>query len=160
MNNNDSNISVAQAKSTLESLASIQEHSNEAIRPPLWLTVIIACSYGMMTFSWAATRHENLWVLGLIISTGAFLLALAFYLYCSRLIGVKPKLVPRNASEFKFQIVSAIFFGIVFALTRVASTHGFWWASFVGGAINALALAFLLHNYSTGDFKMSAKQHD
>lgn len=160
MHNNDSKVSVAEAKSTLASLANIEKHSNEAVRPPLWLTVIIACAYGMMTFSWAATRHENLWMLGLIIATAVFLLAVAFYLYCSRLLGLKPKLLPRSTSEFTFHFLTAIFFGGVFALTRVASTHDVWWAAFVGGVINALALALLLHNYATGDFKMSAKQND
>ena len=160
MKNNDEPISIAEAKSTLDSLAKIERDTNQVLRPPLWLIFITSCLYGMMTFSWAATRHDNLWMLGLIVSTIVFLMAVAFYLYTSRLLGVKPKLLPKSKSEFKFHLFTAIFFGMVFALTRIFSTNDIWWASYVGGAINAIVLAFLLHNYSTGDFKIGTRQND
>lgn len=152
MANSEQTISVTEAKSTLESLARIERDTNVVIRPPLWLNVIISCLYGFMTFSWASTRHENLWMLGLIISTIGFLLAIAFYLYTSRLLGIKPKLSPKSKSEFKFHLLSGLFFGGVFVLTRVFSTNDIWLASYIGGAINALALAYSLHNYSTGNY--------
>ncbi|WP_444996082.1 hypothetical protein [Aliikangiella sp. IMCC44359] len=160
MSNHEKPISVAEAQSTLESLAKIEQETNTVLRAPLWLNFIIACSYGMMTFSWASTRHDNLWMLGLIISTIVFLLAIAFYLYNSRLLGVKPKLLPKSKSEFKFHLFAGLFFGLVFALTRVLSTNDIWWASYVGGAINALVLAYSLHHYPSGDFKRNTSRHE
>lgn len=158
MHNNDIEMSITEAKSTLESIAIIEKDTNEVVRPPLWLTLIISCLYGIMTFSWAATRHENLWMLGLIVSTLAFLMAIAFYLHSSRLLGVKPKVLPRSKQELIFHIFSAIFFGMIFVLARILSMSDMWWASYAGGAINAVTLAFLLHRYSTGNFKTDTSQ--
>jgi hypothetical protein len=106
----------------------------------------------MMTFSWASTRHENLWMLGLIISAIVFLLSTVFYYYSFRLLGVKPKLAPKSKSEFKFHLLFALIFGLVFASSRVLSTNDFEWAAYLGGFINTLVLAYSLHNYSTGGF--------
>jgi len=152
MNDNKETIVDSEAEYALETLSKIERDTNTYVRPPLWLTFIIACFYGMMTFSWASARHENLWMLGLIASTIGFLLALAFYLYSSRLLGAKPKLLPRDKSELIFQTVTAFLFALVFLLTRYFSTEGIWWSSYVGGTINTLLLAYLLHNYSTGKF--------
>jgi|TARA_R110000868_G_scaffold150167_3_gene373149 hypothetical protein len=160
MNHNEEMISAAEAKSTLESLSKIEGETNAMIRPPLWLNIVISCLYGMMTFSWASTRHENLWILGLFISTVGFLLAVAFSIYTSRLLGVKPKLLPKNNSEFKFHLLMALFFGLVFALTRVFSTNDIWWAAYAGGTINTLALAYCQHNFSTGDFHTGKPQNE
>lgn len=152
MNNHQDSISVAEAKSALKSLDQIESDTNASIRPPLWLNLIISALYGLMTFSWASTRHENLWMLGLICSTVGFLLAVAFYLYTSRLLGVKPKLSPKNMSELKFNLLLGGLFGGVFILTRVFSTNGFEWASYLGAAINFFVLAYSLHHYATGEF--------
>jgi hypothetical protein len=160
MQKNEQNVSVDEAKSILASLATIEKDTTISLRAPLWLIFITSCSYGMMTFSWAATRHENLWILGLIISAIVLLLAVAFYLYTSRLLGVKPKLMPKNKSEFVFHLVTALFFGLVFALTRIFSTQDIWWASYFGGAINTLVLGYLMYNYPTNDFKKSRSQND
>lgn len=160
MDNSEETITMAEAKSTLESLAKIQRDTNVSIRPPLWLNSTISFLYGAMTFSWASTRHENLWMLGLIVSGIGFMLAVAFYLYTSRLLGIKPKLYPKSKSEFKFHLLLAIFFGVVFALTRVFSVSGIWWASYLGGVINTLVLAYSLHYYSTGDFTMGKTRNE
>ncbi len=158
MNKHDNRISVAEAKIALELSAQIERDTNAVIRPPLWLTIFISFFYGMMTFSWASTRHENLWMLGMIISTICFFLLLAFYLYSSRLLGVKPKLMPKSISEFKFHLFSALFFGVTFMLSRYFSTDGILWASHFGGTINALVLGYLIHNYSTGDYRTAAEK--
>ena len=160
MYNNDKSISVAEAKSTLESLAKIEKDTNVSLRAPLWLNLIIACSYGMGIFSWASTRHENQWMLGVIISAIVFFLAVGFYLYSSRLLGVKPKLAPKSKSEFVFGLLIAIFFGAVVTLTREFSESGIWWASYAGGAITALVLSYVLYHYPSGDYKTGTNQHD
>lgn len=160
MTNEEKTILNSEATSALDSLTKIERDTNRFVRPPLWLNVIISCSYGMMTFSWASTRHENLWMLGLIISTVTFVLAVSFYLYSSRLLGTKPKLLPREKSEFIFQFVLAIIFAVVFILTRMLSVSGVGWAAYVGGAINALLLAYSLHNFSTGKYVTGANRHE
>jgi hypothetical protein len=159
MPNQDKSISVTEAKSALESLSQIEQDTQQILRPPLWLNVVISGSYGMMTFSWASTRHENLWMLGLIISASVFMLAIFFYLYCNRLQGIKTKLVPTSPSEFKFHILTGLFFGLVFLLTRILSTNDIIWASYLGAALNTAALGYLLHNYSSGDFKLGQHRH-
>ena len=93
----------------LELSAKIGRDTNSVIRPPLWLTIFISFFYGMMTFSWASTRHENLWMLGMIISTICFLVLVAFYLYSSHLLGVKPKLMPKVYLNSSF-IYSVLYF--------------------------------------------------
>jgi len=158
MNKHEDKISVAEAKIALELSAQIERDTNAVIRPPIWLTIFISFFYGMMTFSWASTRHENLWMLGMIISTICFFLALAFYLYTSSLLGVKPKLVPKSISEFKFHLFSALFFGFTFMLSRYFSTEDIFWASYLGGVINAFVLGYLIHNYSTGDYTTAAEK--
>jgi hypothetical protein len=160
MNNIKKTISVADAKATLDSLAKIERDTNATVRPPLWLNCVISCCYGMMTFSWAATRDENLWMLGFIISTVGFLLAIALYLYTSRLLGMKPKLTPKSKSEFKFHLLLALFFGMVFALSRMFSTSDLLWAAYLGGIINTLVLAYSLHHYSTGNYLAGKNRHD
>jgi len=157
MNKNEETISVNEAKQALEFSSKIERDTNAVARPPLWLSLIIAFFYAMMTYSWAVTRHENLWMLGLIISTIGFFLAVAFYLHSTRLLGVKPKLVPKSISEFKFHLFTALFFGAVFILTRVFSQGDVLWASYVGSAMNGSVLAYLLHNYSACDFKTAAE---
>ncbi len=153
MDSHEKNISKAEAKSILENLAKIEKETNVFLRAPLWLNLIISCSYGIGIFSWASTRHENLWMLGVIISAVIFALAVAFYLYSNHLLGVKPKLVPKSKSEFIFHFSGAIFFALAVVLTREFSLSGIWWASYLGGAITTLVLAYLLHNYPAGDYK-------
>jgi hypothetical protein len=160
MHNNDKNISIAEAKLSLESLAKVEKDTNVYLRAPLWLNFIISCSYGMGIFSWASTRHENLWMLGVIISAAVFFLAVAFYLYSSRLLGIKPKLAPKSKSEFLFGLLLAIFFGVVVALTREFSMIGVWWASYAGGTITALVLAFVTYHYPSGDYNTGTNKND
>lgn len=159
MNKNNQTISVAEAKSSLEAVAKIDRETNVSLRPPLWLNFIISGSYGMGVFSWASTRHENLWMLGLIISAGVFILAIAFYLYSSRLLGLKPKVAPKSKAELIFGILTAIFFAVVVALTRVFSKGGIEWAAHVGAATTALALGFLLYSYPSLTCKTSENRH-
>ena len=160
MQNNDESISVAEAKSTLDSLAKTEKDTNLSLRAPLWLNFIISVSYGMGVFSWASTRHENLWMLGVIISAFVFLLAVVFYLYSNRLLGVKPKLVPKSRSEFVLGLLLAIFFGAVVTLTRELSEADIWWASYAGGVITTLVLSYVMHRYPSGDYKTGTSQND
>lgn len=160
MNDDKGVISPTQAKAMLESLTRIERETNASIRPPLWLNLMIAGFYGMMTFSWASTRHENQWMLGLLASTFGFILAVAFYLYRQVRLGAKPKLVPKNKSELIFQSILALIFGLVFTLTHALSVDGLWWASYAGAAINALILAYSLHNYATGEFVSRTQHHE
>jgi hypothetical protein len=160
MHNNDKSISIAEAKATLESLAKIEKDTNVSLRVPLWLNFIMSCSYGMGVFSWASTRHDNMWMLGVIISSVVFLLAIAFHFYSSRLLGVKPKFAPKSKSELIFGLLIAIFFAVAIALTREFSESGIWWASYAGGAITALVLAYMMHCYPSGDYKMGTNLND
>lgn len=160
MNINDNNISAAEAKSTLESLAMIEKDTTISLRAPLWLNFIISCSYGMGVFSWASTRHENLWMLGVIISALVFLLGIGFYLYSSRLLGVKPKLAPKSQSELIFGLLLAVSFGAIVVLSRELSKNGIWWASFAGGVITAMALAYVMYCFPSGDYKAGTNQND
>ncbi|NQZ83067.1 MAG: hypothetical protein HRT52_18830 [Colwellia sp.] len=160
MNHTEKTISVAEAKSTLESLAKIKQDTNVSIRAPLWLNFIISCSYGMGVFSWASTRHENQWMLGVIASVVVFVLATAFYLYSNRLLGVKPKLVPKSKSEYIFNFLVAIFFGLVVALSREFSKNDIWWVSYAGAAVAALSLAYIMHKYPSGDFNTGRNKND
>ncbi|MDC0603082.1 hypothetical protein OAP14_08655 [Aliiglaciecola sp.] len=141
-------ISANEARAALESIAKTDKQTNETIRPPLWLTTVISGFYAMMTFSWASTRHENLWMLGLIISTAGFLLSILFYFYTSRLLGLRLSLVPKNKPEFWFHFLSAILFALGITLSREFSVRGFEIAAYIGASTNGLLLAFLLHKYS------------
>ena len=160
MHNNAKSISATEAKSTLESLAKIEKDTNVSLRMPLWLNFIVSCSYGMGVFSWASTRHENLWMLGVIISAVVFFLAIALHFYSSRLLGVKPKFAPKSKSEVILGLLLAIFFGAVLALTREFSMSGIWWVSYAGSVIAALVLAYMMHCYPTGDYKMGTRIND
>lgn len=160
MQKNDQSISAAEAKSTLASLAAIEKDTTISLRPPMWLNIIISCSYGMGIFSWATTRHENEWMLGVIISAIVFSLGVGFYLYRSRLLGVKPKLVPKSKSELIFSFVLAIFFAVVVALSRELSIDGIWWAAYAGGVITALALGYVMYRFPSGDYKTGTNQND
>ncbi|OKY24995.1 hypothetical protein [Thalassotalea sp. PP2-459] len=160
MNNIEQKVSTEEAQLALDSLANIDSSTNKLIRPPLWLTVIMAFFYGMMTFSWASTRHENLWMLGLIISAICFLASVAFYLYSSHLLGIKPKVLPKSKSECFFHLFSGIFFAAVIILTRILSVNGLEYAAYIGGILNALVLAYLLHHYSTGNYIKDNSHHE
>ncbi|WP_340677262.1 hypothetical protein [Paraglaciecola sp.] len=160
MNKNNQTISVAQAQSALESLAKIDRDTNLSLRPPLWLNLIISGSYGMGVFSWTSSRHENLWMLGLIISALIFFLAVAFYLYRSRLLGLKPKVAPKNKSELIFGLSTALFFGVAVALATVFSKSDIEWVPYVGAATTTLVLAILLHCYPCGEYYKSANHHE
>jgi hypothetical protein len=50
MYNNDKNISIAEAKSTHESLVKIEKDTSASKRPTLWLNFIISSLYGMGIF--------------------------------------------------------------------------------------------------------------
>ena len=153
MDKNEKTISVAEAKLALNELAKTDRSSNASLRPPLWLNVVISGFYGMLTFSSASARHENLWGLGIIISAIGFLLAVAFYFYGKRLQGLKPKLAPKNISEWKFHLFFGFLFAVIFTLAREFSVDGVWWASYLGGISNMLILGYSLHNYATNDYK-------
>jgi predicted Abi (CAAX) family protease len=160
MHNEHENMTVAEAKSKLQSLASVEQETDLLLRAPLWLNFIMSFSYGMGLFSWASTRHENLWMLGVIISGVVFIFAVVFYLYRSRLLGIKPKVMPKSRSELVFGFLLAIFFGSVTALTIVFSVNEIWWASYAGGVIAALALGFTMHYYPSGEYKKGKHQND
>jgi uncharacterized membrane protein len=160
MHNEHQSMAVAEAKSKLQSLANVEQETDLLLRAPLWLNFIISFSYGMGIFSWASTRHENLWMLGIIISAVVFIFAVVFYLYRSRLLGFKPKVVPKSKSELVFGLLLAIFFGSATVLTRIFSVNDIWWASYAGGLITALLLAFAMHHFPSGDYKKGKLQND
>lgn len=160
MQKDNNSVQGADAKAALDSLAKIERSTNRLIRPPIWLNVIMSGMYGMMTFSWASTRHENEWALGLIASGITFFVALAFYLYTARLMGSKPKLTPRDKPEWIFQVVMALAFGGIFILSRHFSVEGITSASYIGGVLNAVLLGYSLHNFSTGKFVKEEKSNE
>ncbi|MFT5840372.1 MAG: hypothetical protein ACI9UT_002883 [Flavobacteriales bacterium] len=89
-----------------------------------------------------------------------FFLAVAFYLYSNRLLGIKPKLVPKSKSEFLFGLLLAIFFGVAVSLTLELSNHDVWWASYTGGTITALVLAYVMYRYPSGDYNIGVNKND
>jgi hypothetical protein len=160
MYNQDAKTTVAEAKSTLQSLDSIEYETDILMRAPLWLNFIISFSYGMGIFSWASTRNDNLWILGVFLSAGLFALAVGFYFYRSRLLGFKPKAVPKGGRELVFGLLLATFFGAVTTLTRMFSVNDVLWASYAGGVIATFALAFTMHYYPSGDYKKGKYHND
>jgi hypothetical protein len=160
MNKNERNISVTEAKLALEHLAKATRDSDEAMKAPLWLIGLLACLYGFMTFSLSSARHENLWTLGFIISTIAFLLVVVFYLYTRRLLGVKPRLLPKSKAEFIFHLSLGITFGAIFALTMIFSKDGIWWIPHIGAIINTLLLAYIMHNAPSGHYFSRKDQNE
>lgn len=151
MNKDELNISESEAKSALDAINKVEQDTNKALRMPIWLNIIISAAYGMGIFSWASTRHENLWMLGVIVSTVVFFLGVGFYLYSSRLLGVKPKLIATKKSEWKFGMMTAIGFAALIMLTREISKTDLWWVAYLGAGIGAFALAYLMHFYPSGD---------
>ena len=149
---NQNSVSASEAKSALESVAKLERDANSSLRPPLWLNFIIAASYGMITFSYGETDHENLWALGMIISAIIFFLSGALYYYRCRLLGFKAKLMPKSMSEVKFQLILAVIFATGLVLAKVLTDNGFWWGSYFGGIMNASILSYSLHNFATGQF--------
>ncbi|WP_339723338.1 hypothetical protein [uncultured Paraglaciecola sp.] len=160
MNKDTQAVSATEAKSTLESLAMIEKNTTISLRAPLWLNLIISCAYGMGVFSWATTRHDNQWILGAIISALVFTIGVGFYLYRSRLLGVKPKIVARSQSEMLFGFILAIFFGAIVVFSRELSKDGIWWASYAGGIIAAIALGYVSHRFPSGDYKAGVNKND
>ena len=152
MKDNEPDISLHEAKQALNTIETTKQQSNVMLRPPLWLNIIIASLYGFMTFSWASLRHENLWALGLIVSSVCFFIAVALYLYLKHLAGIKPKLTPKSRAEFIFHLVMGIIFALVIILSRELSINGFIWAAYLGGAINTLALSYTMHNFANNEF--------
>jgi hypothetical protein len=157
MQNDNNNITPSEAQSALDSLVDIDRDTTASLRMPLWLNLITSSAYGMMIFSWSSTRHENLWMLGFIISAIVFSSAVFLYLYRSRLLGMKPKILPKSKAEFFFQAVTGVFFMATFVLTRYLSESGMYVAPFVGGFIAGIGLALLLHYYPSGEFKKASK---
>jgi asparagine N-glycosylation enzyme membrane subunit Stt3 len=153
MKKNEINVSIDEAKSALKNIDKTEQDTNKSLRMPIWLNIIISSSFGMGVFSWASTRHENLWMLGVIISSAVYFIAVGIYLYSSRLLGVKPKVLPTRKSELKFGLITAIIFGLVVALTKVVSTGEFWWLSYVGSIFGAFALAYFLHFFPSGVYR-------
>lgn len=152
MNNSERNLSIDEAKSALKTIVQIEQDTIVSLRMPIWLNIIISSSFGMGIFSWASTRHENIWMLGVIIFSAAFLTAVGIYMYSSRLLGVKPKVLPTRKSELKFTLITATYFGLIVIITREVSSGEFWWVSYIGSIISVLSLAYLLHFYPTGDY--------
>ena len=151
MNHDNKQISEIEARSALNSIKIAEEGVSKSLRPPLWLNLIISGSYGVMTFSWASTRHENQWMLGVFLSSLVFFIGVIFYLYSSRLLGIKPKLVPSSSNEFFFTLFVALVLSAVFFFARFSSTNGFWWGALIGGVINAAIMVYLLYTQMTGN---------
>jgi hypothetical protein len=148
MTNKEQNISPKEASAALQALQQFQQDNNAAIRPPLWLSIVLGAWYALLTFSNAKMAHENLWALGLIISVIGFLLSIAFYLYTSRLLGIKPRLKPRNTSQLKFDLLAGLFYVTVFFASRYFTGQGIELAAYLGAMINGVGLGYLLHKYS------------
>lgn len=159
MNKNTQNISVDEAKLTLKSLDTIENDMVVSLRPPLWLNAIISLSYGIGVFSWVTTRHDNQWMLGVIVSAFVFSIGVGLYLYRSQLLGVKPKIAPKGKSELIFGFLIAIFFGVMITLSKEFSKDGVWWVSYAGGVMTALALGFLMHRFPSGDYNAGSNQN-
>jgi hypothetical protein len=157
MQNDDNKITPSEAQAALDSLVDIDRDTTISLRMPIWLNLITASAYGMMIFSWSSTRHENLWMLGFIISAVVFGLAVLLYLYRSRLLGMKPKILPKSKPELVFHALTGIFFLVIFILTRYLSESGMHLAPFIGGFIAGIGLALLLHYYPSGEFKKASK---
>ena len=153
-------ISAAEAQSSLASVNEIKDKTNQNLRMPLWLNFVASFSYGMGVFSWASTRHENQWMLGVIFCAIVFALTLVFYMWSQRLLGIKPKIRPKNKKDWVFGLSIGIFFIAVINLTRYFSINGVEYAAYIGGIIATLTLGYLNHQFPSGEYRGGAIKHD
>ena len=153
-------ISAAEAQSSLASVNEIKGKTNQNLRMPLWLNYVASCSYGMGVFSWASARHENQWMLGVIFCAIVFALTLVFYMWSQRLLGIKPKTLPKSKAESVFGLSIGIFFVAVINLTRYFSINGVEYAAYIGGIIATLALGYFNHQFPSGEFRRGSTKHD
>lgn len=159
MKDNEKNVSINEIKSSLKAIEKTEQDTIKTLRMPIWLNIFISGSYGMGVFSWASTRHDNLWMLGVIISSVVFFFAVGIYMYSKRLVGIKPKVLPTHKSELKFGFTIAIFFGLVVVLSRELSIRELWWVAYLGGAIGSISLGYLLYFFPTGNYRAGKSNH-
>ena len=162
---NNGNISAAEAKASLESLNRINASVAKTLRPPIWFIVLMGASFGLMTCSYSAMRHENVWVLGLIGSFIAFVILVAFLLYRNRLLGIKMRgikmrLGPTSNSGIVLQICQAAVFGLALFFARELSLMGYQWAAYALASFNALLMAGMLYLFPTGEWIEQGGRHE
>ena len=157
---NNGSISAAEAKASLESLNRINASVAKTLRPPIWFIVLMGASFGLMTFSYSAMRHENVWALGLIGSFIAFVVLVAFLLYRNRLLGIKMRLGPTSNSGMILQICQAAVFGLALIFARELSLMGYQWAAYALASFNALLMAGMLYLFPTGEWIEQGARHE
>lgn len=156
-NQEENKISTIEAQASLDSISIIEQSTNTMLRPPLWLNFVISVCYGLITLGIGGYRESELEILVIIASVLGFLVAVGFYFYTNRLLGLKLNLLPKNKSEVKFHILTAMFFAVVIILSDILFRNSFWWGPIIGGIINAIALGITLHKYPTYNFNVGQK---
>ncbi len=151
MNATNNTISAEEAQATLDSLTIIKRGAVAALRPPLWFIVIVALLYGLLTYSYASMRHENLWTLGVIIAVGGIFAMTLFLLYSYRLLGVKMGLVPASRRGKLFVFAQGLFITALLVITREMSTAGMAWAAWVGAVVASLSFGLMMYLFPTGE---------
>ena len=157
---NHGTISAAEAKASLESLNKINASVAKTLRPPLWFIALMGASFGLMTFSYSAMRHENVWTLGLIASFVVFIILVALLLYRNRLLGVKMRLSPSSRSGMLLQLAQAGAFTVALFFARELSLMGYEWAAYGLASFNALLMASMLYLFPTGEWIQQGKRHE
>ncbi|TQV87237.1 hypothetical protein [Aliikangiella coralliicola] len=151
MKTTDTLISVDEARAALESLEDTHRKAILFFRPPLWLNLLAASMFGMLTMSYALMSHDNNWVLGLDLSLAGFLLSVAFMFYSYRLLGIKMKIVPASLSGKIFQAVQAVIYSAIIFGARELYLDGMAWTPYVAAVLNAGTFGYLIHHYPTGE---------
>ena len=147
MKSSNNQITVDEAKSTLESLEGIKRSAVLFARPPVWLNVFISLLVGVATISTALSSNNSLWTFLAILSAIAVVLTVLFVGFRLRMRGMTPKSVPLTLAGKIFSVGV----GIVIALAMLGAKEfyagGIEWAPYAAGAINSVASSFLLHSY-------------
>ncbi len=157
MTDQQSDISIEEAKASLNALSDAHQKTNLALRPPLWLNLILALSAGFQVYGMASARHENFWGLFGGIAMGFFILAVIFYIYRSRLLGITPREMPDNKAEWWYVI--AITIGAA-GLNTLARTFSGWGYPSLVILISAITgtLVFVMFRFFPGGMGQVKKQ--
>ncbi|OBP13471.1 hypothetical protein A5320_18140 [Rheinheimera sp. SA_1] len=147
MSDQQSRVSAAQAKNILQQA---ELHSVQMLRPPLWLNLLMSITSGVLIFSIAQVNDNNPWAFIAILAAVVLALCYGFYHYRSRLLGIKPKVVPYSYSSAKCFGIVLILFCLLSIGSRSLAQEGNGWVAYAGALSGAVLLLLLNHFYPAG----------
>lgn len=149
MTETDEKLKPNQAQSVLQDLAETRIRANRLVTPPISICAICSVLCGILVFSWASTDHGNLWGLGFYASMVSIILVYIFYLYSARLLGVKPRVFPRNTQEWLVTILITLSFAVMLQFTRELTLRFGVEVTYIGSTINIVIMFFVMRHYSS-----------